>query len=339
MFEQSRVYSEKAIQLFEKGPMVPHNYLWSLYIAAASCFNLGNNQKALEHAKKALNTFPNHLDSHFMLCAIALKENDLITFRRHRDAFLNILQMIKDASQDFGEIVHNTYDNEWLIRLWEVTLLQNMENNRVEIEQLIDKGRHLCGDDVRFHLEHGRLSATMDRPRDAEMAYRSVLSLDPAHGPAKTHLAGVLLDLERYNEAKSLAEEALKTKDADSILPLRVLALAHYHLDADNEALEAFQRLAHLDGSLLEPHAYLAELSLKSLDIEGCVNACDQLLKKLHLERHITIHSLQELAAQFFKIAEALLQSPEPHLFRLCLETGQRLLLMRTQPHQGKVAG
>jgi tetratricopeptide (TPR) repeat protein len=144
-------------------------------------------------------------------------------------------------------------------------------------------------------------------------------------------LASVLLDLQQYSDAKTIAKQALNSKDPDSILPLRVLALAHYHLNEEHPALEAFRKVAELDRSLLEPHAYLAELSLNSLDIESCVRACDQLLKTLDLDRNLTIHSLNELAAQFFKIAEAMLQSPEPHLFRLCLEIGQRLLA--TRPH------
>jgi len=89
MFEQAKEYSEKAIQLFEKGPMVPHNYLWSLYIAASSCFNLEKTEEAIAHARKAITYFPNHLDSHFILCAFFIRA----FVRRVQDAVSIVIQI------------------------------------------------------------------------------------------------------------------------------------------------------------------------------------------------------------------------------------------------------
>ncbi|MBW2015964.1 MAG: glycosyltransferase [Deltaproteobacteria bacterium] len=255
MYRPAAESAEKAIDLFEKKRMVPHNYLWSLYIAAASRHNLGEDEKAEGHCLKAISFFPDHLDSHFILSGIYMKKDDSALFRKHRDAYLAIHKEIETDPSRFGEIVHNSFGALWLVNLWSGVMALSA-GSPAEAEDHFQRSRDLCGSELHFHLELARVFWTKNMPGEAEKEYWKVLELDPGNTEQFLELGHLLERSGQRRKQRSALEKFLVQTTPDRGL---LLALAPAYLEWGHPEIAAslFQQVLDRD-----PHDPEARINL-----------------------------------------------------------------------------
>jgi len=314
MYALASESAERAIHLFEKTKLVPHNYLWSLYIAAASCHALGEDEKAEALAYKAIVFFPEHLDSHFVLCSIYMKKDNRVLFEKHRDAYLTIHGAVQANPSKSGEMVHNSLPVEWFVHLW-AGVMALMADKTSEADEHFQLSRKGAGSDIRFFRELARIFKSKGRGSDAENA--------------ELNLAICLLETGEYEGAGDIAQNIIGRSSVPPVAALRVSGLAHYHMGNLTAAITAFEKMIEFDPDQVEPYAHIAKMAVDNMDFEACIAACDQLLRILGLDRNVVLNSLTELGGQFFGIAEALVETSELGPARLCVETGRSLVRMR----------
>jgi len=75
------------ISLYEAQNNRSHNYLWSLYIAASVHLEKGNLAEAETLANKGIDTNPDHLDSHYILAAIAFRRKNRLQFENRMNEY------------------------------------------------------------------------------------------------------------------------------------------------------------------------------------------------------------------------------------------------------------
>lgn len=311
--------AERAIALFETTKIVPHNYLWSLYIAAASRLALGEDEKAEVLAHKAISFFSDHLDSHFVLCSIYMKRNDWDLFEKHREAYLAILKAIPINPSRFGEIVQNSLPVEWLVHLWAGVMALTADKPS-EAEEYFQLSRKVAGSDIHFFQELSGLLESKGRRSDAEKA--------------EFNLADCLFHKGEYKSAAHIAQNILQKSPVPPVGAYRFSGLSHFHMGNFTAAISALEKMIECDPDLVEPYVYIAKMAIDSLDFETCIAACDQLLRILGLDRNVVLHSLTELGVQFFRVAESLIKNAEFGLARPCVDIGRSLTKMDS-PLQG----
>jgi glycosyltransferase involved in cell wall biosynthesis len=389
-------YAEKAIALYENIRLVPHNYLWSLYVAAISHLELGNIDKALSFAKKGTSFFSDHLDSHYILSGCYMLKSDS-QFWYHKDRFFEIHKKIEDKAEEFGEIVQNTFKLGWKVLIW-AGLIALEEGNLDKKNEELFLAEHLAPDDFEFHLELGQRlkykkylheseselqkalelrpentkpyigllqlyietedkkaqASLLDRfissqcnnihdsllmasaAKDLSLTDRAktilqkIISMEPYNPDARLLLGQICLSCNEYLQALSLAEEVLQCHDSRDLRALSLMGKVHYHSGNYTSAIDSFQKMVGIDSALLEPHVYIADLFLRSKDIEGCVYECDELLRILNLDRDIILNCLPDLGSQFFRAAESLVQRSELDLMKRCLQIGRTLISRQT---------
>jgi glycosyltransferase involved in cell wall biosynthesis len=389
-------YAEKAIALYENVRLVPHNYLWCLYIAANSHLALENIGKAEQFAKKGTSFFPDHLDSHYILIGCYMLKSDS-RFWYHKERFFEIHKRIENKPEDFGEIVQNTFRLGWKVLIW-AGIMAMEEGNLDKKNEDLALAKHLAPDDFDFHLELGQslkykkylhesesefqkaldlrpentkpyigllqlyietgdrkaqtclldrfissqcndihdsllmasTAKTLSLTDRAKTILQKIISMEPYNPDARLLLGQICLNCNEYLQALSLAEEVLRFYDSRDLRALSLMGKVHYHSGNYTSAIDSFQKMAGTDSALLEPHVYIADLFLRSKDIEGCVHECDELLRILNLDRDITLNCFSDIGSQFFRVAESLVQRSEMDLMKRCLQIGRTLISRQT---------
>jgi len=166
--------------------------------------------------------------------------------------------------------------------------------------------------------------------KQAKTILQKIMSMESDNPDAILLMGQICLRCNEYLHAQSCAEEVLQSYDIRDLQALSLLAKAQYHLGNYTSAIDNFYQMAEIDSTLLEPHVYAADLFLRLKDIESCVAECDELLKILNLDRDITLNSFSDLGAQFFRVAESLVQISELDLMKQCLQIGKTLICKQT---------
>lgn len=350
----------------------------------------------MQFAKKGTSFFPDHLDSHYILCGCYMLKSDS-QFWYHKNCFFEINKKIENKPEEFGEIVQNTFELGWKVLIW-AGLIALEEGNLSKKDEEIALAENLAPDAFELHLELGQRlkykkyfhesesefqKALELRPEDtkpylglihlyieigdkkaqaslldcfisskcnnihdsilmasaandlsftkqAKTILQKIMSMESYNPDARLLMGKICLSCDEFLQAQSLAEEVLQSHDNRDLQALSLLAKVQYHLGNYTSALDSFQQIAEIDSTLLEPHVYAADLFLRFKDIESCVDECDELLRILNLDRDITLNSLPDLGAQFFRVAEFLVQISELDLMKRCLQIGRTLISKQT---------
>ena len=92
-------------------------FLWTRYNLSLAYYRSGNLKTAREVAMKALNIYPDHIDSHFMMIVICFDQkrwNDLIY---HADRYLRLLDVLNADPSHFGTLMTCSLNEEWNIHV------------------------------------------------------------------------------------------------------------------------------------------------------------------------------------------------------------------------------
>ena len=108
--------AEKALSLAskEQGKTL---YLWTRFVAAVSCINLGKVEEAERFCMEGLKLNPLNLDAYYILSSISYSRGSLQLFLENSDHYLSLLAKAKKSPGHFEDMVHNTIEHEWRIRL------------------------------------------------------------------------------------------------------------------------------------------------------------------------------------------------------------------------------
>ena len=92
-------------------------YLWTRFVAAVSCINLGKVEEAERLCLEGIKLNPLHLDSYYLLSTICYSKGLVQLFLENSDQYLSLLSKAKTMPRHFTNMVINTVDHEWRIRL------------------------------------------------------------------------------------------------------------------------------------------------------------------------------------------------------------------------------
>ena len=92
-------------------------YMWTRFVAAVSCINLGEVEKAERLCLSGIKLNPMHLDSYYLLSTIYYSKGLLQLFLKSSQKYLSLLDKAKKKPSQFNDLVLNTVNHEWRIRL------------------------------------------------------------------------------------------------------------------------------------------------------------------------------------------------------------------------------
>jgi len=240
-YKYAKKYAKKAIELFENGVLVPHNYLWSLYIAAASCFNLGEDKKTENFAKKAISFSPDHLDSHYILALCGYQTKNCQMFEDHTRLYFEIKVRIGREPERFGEMVHNTLGSEWVLLLYKgFFLMDKGEKNKAEDE--FRKGLERCADIPLYKIILGRYFQSSGNPSRAERIYFELLETQPENTEALRALSDLYEEMNRFHDHITCLEKVISI-DPDFPGAHFELGLACMNLGQFDRAISLFRKI------------------------------------------------------------------------------------------------
>ena len=123
-----------------------------------------------------------------------------------------------------------------------------------------------------LHHHRGRVLADLERPEEAEQAFRRATELDPSYAPTFWRRAQLLLELGRLDEARADLERALALEPA-SIQARLALARLELLLDRPEAALDALAPLVERQPEERFVHDLVARAKLALGDEAGAAAA------------------------------------------------------------------
>ncbi len=190
------------------------------------------------------------------------------------------LPLAKQATENSPESIE--YMEEYL------TLLVTMGKMEDALKVVSEASKRFPGN---AHIEYleGRVDDTLDKPKDAEAAYRSAVAADPKLVVAQLFLARLYLRFHRISDAKPQLEQAMQ-KDPDNSdvhVVMGELALASGNMDeADQEMAKAIE----LDPTLAEAYLGRSKVALERGQAEVALTQSE---KALQLDPHVLGGRLQ----------------------------------------------
>ena len=178
MFDLAAKESEIAIELYKKRDLINSEALKSYFVAAMACINMAKFEKAESLAKEALEIYPKHLDSHFVLSWVYLEKRELTLFWSHINSYFEINDEIIEKPELFGTIIHTSISSKWFayyLKSCAYLLEFDEENSKLELDRALD----LCPDKSEMHRLLGRYhKITGDIPK-AEEEFLKALRYTP----------------------------------------------------------------------------------------------------------------------------------------------------------------
>jgi glycosyltransferase involved in cell wall biosynthesis len=111
--EESALALQLAAKRQDRAPI----YLCTHYVLAASHLNLGHVDRAESVCKEALEVFPDHLDSYFLLAKIYDKIGHHKEAHQNAERYFSVREAIEKDPSQFGKIINNNFSADWLISI------------------------------------------------------------------------------------------------------------------------------------------------------------------------------------------------------------------------------
>jgi len=178
LYLEAATEASEAIRLYEKQNNRSNNYLWSLYIAASAQFSLGDIEKSASFSQKGIQTFPHHMDAHYMMALVAYVRKDRDLFEAHMARYLKAKRVFEEKPEAFGELVHNTFGSEWFLYLYRGFFLLDSGNHRAADAEF-KTARGKCPQLSVYHSKLGSYYKATGLDSKAEKHYLEALALNP----------------------------------------------------------------------------------------------------------------------------------------------------------------
>lgn len=120
-------------------------FLWTRFVAAVSCINLGRIEEAERLCQEALTIDSCHLDSYYLLSSISYSRPSFEEFLKYSNQYLELLSRAKNDPAQFKDLVANTIDHEWRIRLHR-SFVKEIRGNRHDAARERELSLEVCRD-------------------------------------------------------------------------------------------------------------------------------------------------------------------------------------------------
>jgi tetratricopeptide (TPR) repeat protein len=288
--------------------------LWTYFIVASSYLLGKEPRQAATWSLQAIERFPDHLDSCFILAMACrdLKEWDRVIEAGSR--YLEILDALERDPSIAGYIVLNTTGEAWKIRL-------AIGESHLEKESRIEAGvffrEALSSAPVRAECLKRIGDSYRNRQlwNEAEIHYRSALrerSDIPGLLPA---LALCAERLGKKAEATQIYEKWLE-EDPPSLEAMVNLGRLLEEQGMEDRARTVYEKAFQKEPRLVPVSLRLAEMAVRSGEIEPCLRYCEAILGALKIPANKTLESLADLSEIFLLIGHTLDKTGREELFR-----------------------
>lgn len=239
--EQAAEESALAIDLADRQKDGRPLYIWTHYNASIAFFRLGNLEKARRYSLNAIEKFPEHLDSYYMLTMIAAEEKEWEDVLIFGEKYLKLLRHSEENPEQTGLIINNTMKEEPSIRL----VMGHAFHARKDFEQMGGCYRKAYAvSDEKWQVWWNVGTFHLDRSGDLNLA-RRYLDLALEESPEEYDVWYMLAKM--HNKTKSFNEERRCLKwlfehgSEDVVILNRLATLCVDTGDLDH-ALEAIDR-------------------------------------------------------------------------------------------------
>ena len=318
-FEEAISYGTKAMQLAErtekKGGVL---ILWTHFIVASSYLIQGDFRRAEAYAKMALERFPDHLDSHFILVMTYHRLKDWDRMKKNSDAYFNLLETARSSPAHFGYIVNNTNGEAWRVHF--AIGDYHLEKNDIPQSKKAFEDA-LSGAPKAFECLKLIADAHKKRSfwREAVQFYKLALKKKGDDVDAWLGLALAKNRMGQKEEAIRHYEKVLEIQP-DLVEGLVNLGDLHYENGHRDNAERCYTTALKFESGLVKVSLRIANISVMNGDIEKCVVLCENILKTLDLPCNQTLESLSDLADLFLMIGHEFDKAGKDDLFQEAAE-------------------
>jgi glycosyltransferase involved in cell wall biosynthesis/cytochrome c-type biogenesis protein CcmH/NrfG len=113
MYQETIEHGLKAIHLAEAQGNRDMMFLWTHYNLSLAYYKLNNLKAARDMAIHALEKYPDHIDSHFMMIVLSFDEKRWTDLIYHADRYLQLLDILDAEPSKFGNLVTCSLNEEW----------------------------------------------------------------------------------------------------------------------------------------------------------------------------------------------------------------------------------
>jgi len=300
-------------------------YLWTHYDASMSNYRMRNMEKASFYAQKAHKISPKHLDSRYMLAAIAAEHSEWDIVISHANEYLNLLQLYEREPAKAGITVNNTMNEAAFV----YSLLGHAYYGKGDKERMdLWYRKALESPDERGKISYSIGAFHLDKTADLEKArfYINMSMEQSSEEPGPRYLmAKYYMTAGLPSEEKQCLEWLYKNDASDAVIFNRLIQLSLEDDDLES-ALEVAQ---NAEKRFPDNYSYRQKQALiyrKKNEPEKAVKCYMNILEKhpelFDIWNELGILCLEtgdmQNAGLFFEKAVLLTKEPTMPLFRLC---------------------
>ena len=285
MPEEAADWGIKAIEISGKAEKKGGVFiLWTHFIVASSFLILRDFPSAIAWARKALERFPDHPDSLFVLVMAYREMKDWPRVEEAASRYLYVHEILENDPSRLGYLVVNSAGEIWKV-----------------------------------HLVLGEALLESDSAGEAEKSFEKALHFAPSRSVAHKGVAECYKNRSMGQEAIVHYERALES-DPDSPGLLMNLGKLLDERGDQEKAERYYKRAVGIEPRLIHILLRLAKFSAKRSDIEQCLAHCKEILKALDMPIQRTLQALEDLAGLFLWIGHTLDKAGKEDLFQEAAE-------------------
>lgn len=272
MMEDAIDEAKRAIELADTQDNKHPVYSWSHFIVSKASHALGLYDQAREYAFKALDKYPGHMDSYYMLAVIASEKKDWDDTIKYGKLFLEKLEMYSKNGSEAGLIINNTMNEGPAVYIlmghacYSIQDFSGMEVYYGKAYDMADEKWQVWWNIGTFYLDK-----SWDMDQAGEYLKRAA-SEAPEEYDVWYMLAKYNNKCNRAEDEKSCLEKLVVMGTDDSFLFRRLLSIYIDREDAD-KALDLISssnlNTGHMDPSLYPELITLGNLFMKNMDLES----------------------------------------------------------------------
>lgn len=237
-----------AIDLAERQHNDHPLYLWTHQNAAIAFFLLGNLEKARHYSAKALEKFPEHLDSFYTMTLIAFETGEWLNVLAFGKKYLEKLHFYKEHPDEAGLIINSTLKEAARIYLLMGHAFHAL-HDRGKMEEHYRKAYDIADEKWLVRMNTGIFH--LDRSGDFDLA-RQYLDMALAEAPEAQPVWYMLAKLNQkcmlFKEERHCLEQIFRLKTEDPMV-LNRLALLCIEVNDLDQALEATNAVLKTDAA------------------------------------------------------------------------------------------
>jgi glycosyltransferase involved in cell wall biosynthesis len=306
----------KAIKLFEQNNINTDVKLLTCYTASVAFYNKEDLVNAEYYALKSINSYPDYLDSYFILSSIYMRQKEYDKCIKATNKYLTILEKIKSNPAGILRIPYNNIHNAWHAhtRLAIVYFEQNRDNEGIQklkktvtvtednsdpylsvgkyflkqknfklTEKVLKLGLEDYPESKKILYIIAELYEEYNKPDNAHNYYKIILDLYPDEILAQYRIGLLLMKQSRFKDAINVFE-TLCSRKQDHIGALYNLGIAYEQINNIPDAKDAYNKISGLEPENAEVLVRLGSLLLK----ESYFSEAKQLfLKTIKLDKYL----------------------------------------------------